>query len=149
MKKIMHLIFVLSLSLLAILPAHAKNDEVMLPIDEALNAKDAQEKLGDSVKFYFGTQKHPKVLKKLGIDSTNQTTSGFGRSAEKACNLVFLSAMLKMQRRAEQLGANAIINIVSYYGKKEKSSNTEFECHKGGVVAVVALKGEFVKIAGK
>jgi hypothetical protein len=38
-------------------------------------------------------------------------------------------------------------NIVSYYNKKVMSSATEFECHAGAIMAGVALKGDFVKIA--
>jgi uncharacterized protein YbjQ (UPF0145 family) len=55
--------------------------------------------------------------------------------------------MIQMKERAEQLGANAIVNIVSYYKKNEVSNPTEFECHDGGFVTGVALKGDFVKIA--
>ncbi|HEX2930213.1 MAG TPA: excinuclease ATPase subunit, partial [Candidatus Binatia bacterium] len=65
------------------------------------------------------------------------------------CNWVFLSAMIALEKRAQQLGANAVVNIVSYYQKVIMSSPTEFECHAGAVIAGVALKGDFVKIADK
>jgi len=61
--------------------------------------------------------------------------------------LVFLSAMIQLEKRAKQLGANAVVNIVSYYQKNIMSSPTEFECHAGAIMAGVALRGEFVKIA--
>ena len=137
--------FVLLLS--AALPAQARDTKYLLPIAAALEAKEAKEKLDGSIKFFFGNQQTPNVLAKLGTDVTNLKTNAVGKSDEKACNWVFLSAMLALERRAKQLGANAVINIVSYYQKQVMSSATEFECHAGAVIAGVALRGEFVKIA--
>jgi uncharacterized protein YbjQ (UPF0145 family) len=57
--------------------------------------------------------------------------------------------MLQLQKRARDLGANAVINIVSNYNNVEFSSETEFECHAGAIMAGVALKGDFVKVADK
>jgi uncharacterized protein YbjQ (UPF0145 family) len=53
--------------------------------------------------------------------------------------------MLRLQQRAHELGANAVINIVSNYKNVEVSSETQFECHDGAIMSGVALKGEFVK----
>ena len=119
----------------------------LLPIATALEAKDAKEKLDGSVKFFFGNQESPKILNKFGTDVTNQKTNSLGKSDEKACNWVFLSAMIQLEKRAKKLGANAIVNIVSYYQKNVMSSPKEFECHAGAVIAGVALRGEFVTIA--
>lgn len=148
MKKLLTL--VLALAAIHAVPAQASDNKVILPIAAAIAENDAQAKLGDSVKFYFGNQPTPKVLERLGVDKTSQKTNAFGKSNEKACNWVFLSDMLALQKRAKQLGANAVINIVSNYGNVEWSSNTEFECHVGAIMAGVAFKGEFVRIeAGK
>ncbi len=106
-----------------------------------------ERKIRHSSKLFFGNQETPKVLAKLGTDVTNLKTNAVGKSDEKACNWVFLSALLALEKRAKQLGANAVINIVSYYKKDVMSSATEFECHAGAVIAGVALRGEFVKIA--
>jgi uncharacterized protein YbjQ (UPF0145 family) len=129
------------------LPAHARDTRHLLPIAVAMEVKDAQDKLDGSVKFYFGDQPPPQVLTNLGSDVSNRKTNAFGKSDEKACNWAFLSAMVALEKRAQQLDANAVINIVSYYNKKVMSSATEFECHAGAIIAGVALKGEFVKIA--
>lgn len=43
------------------------------------------------------------------------------------------------------MGADHVDGIVSNYKKMEYSSPTEYECHVGGVVAGVALKGTLVK----
>lgn len=138
---------VLGVALAAIWPAHARDTKHILPIAPAMATKDADEKLEGSVKFFFGKQEYPKVVAKLGSDVSNRKTNAFGKSDEKACNWAFLSAMIALERRAKELGANAVVNIVSYYRKVEMSSTTDFECHAGALIAGVALKGDFVKIA--
>jgi uncharacterized protein YbjQ (UPF0145 family) len=146
MKTLTILAVILSLSLAAIWPAHARDTKHILPIAAAMATKDAEEKLDGSVKFFFGKQEYPKVVTKLGTDVSNRKTNAFAKSDEKAYNWAFLSAMIALERRAKQLGANAVVNIVSYYQKIEMSSTTDFECHAGAVIAGVALKGDFVRI---
>lgn len=147
MKKALLTMILAGASLAATLPAAAENTVLMLPIAGAMAANDAQARLGDNIKFYFGDQKTPKVLSKIGTDKTSQRTNGFGKGAEKSCNWVFLSAMLALKKKAEDMGANAVINIVSNFNNEEKSSQTEFECQDGAIMSGVALKGDFVKIA--
>jgi len=130
-------------------PVYARDDKLLLPITAALETKDAEAKLDGSVKFFFGQQKSPAVVKKFGNYVSNLKTNAVGKSDEKACNWVFLSTLLSFEKRARELGANAVVNIVSYYQKNEMSSATEFECHAGTFVAGVALKGDFVTIAEK
>jgi uncharacterized protein YbjQ (UPF0145 family) len=55
-----------------------------------------------------------------------------------------LSALLEFQKRAQAMGADAVINIHSYYKKEDVSSETEIPCHKGFVVAGLTLRGEVV-----
>lgn len=128
-------------------PSAARDTKHLLPIAAALEVKDAQEKLSGTVKFFFGDQPTPPVLTKLSTDVANRKTNAFGKSDEKACNWAFLSAMIALERRAQQLGANAVVNIVSYYNRIAMSSATQFECHAGAIMAGVVLKGDFVKIA--
>jgi uncharacterized protein YbjQ (UPF0145 family) len=146
MKPIYFLLLVVGV-LATTRPLHARDTKYLLPIGAALEVKDPKTKLDGSIKFFFGNQETPKILAKLATDVTNLKTNSVGKSDETACNWVFYSAMLQLEKRAKQLGANAVVNIVSYYQKNVMSSPTEFECHAGAVIAGVALKGEFVKIA--
>jgi uncharacterized protein YbjQ (UPF0145 family) len=127
-------------------PCTARDTKYLLPIAVAMEVKDSQDKLDGSIKFFFGDQPTPQVISKLGTDVSNRKTNAFGKSDEKACNWAFLSAMVALQKRAQQLGANAVVNIVSYYKKEVMSSASQFECHAGALIAGVALKGDFVKI---
>ncbi|MFZ6775331.1 excinuclease ATPase subunit [Undibacterium sp. Ji83W] len=149
MKKVISTAIVFTVMMASVASVQANDKKVLLPISAAMNANDAKSRLGDSVKFYFGKQPGPVVLEKLGSDRSNLKTNAFGKSNEKACNWVFLSAMLQLQKRAIELGANAVVNIVSSYDNIDYANEAEFECHVGAVVAGVALKGDFVKIANK
>lgn len=143
MKK---MLFVAAL-LAASFSASAADTMIRLPIAGAMAVNDAEKRLDEGVKFYFAGQPTPKVLTKITSDKTSQRTNGFGKSAEKSCNWVFLSAMLALQKRAKEVGANAVINIVSNYKDNVMSSPTEFECADGAIMAGVALKADFVKVA--
>ncbi|WP_256078951.1 excinuclease ATPase subunit [Massilia sp. YIM B04103] len=149
MKKLISMTAVLALSAAAMLPAQARDTKLTFPIAAAMADNDAQSRLGDSVKFYFGDQPHPKVLETLSTDKTSQKTNSVGKTPDRACNWAFLSAMLQLQKRANALGANAVINIVSNYNNQPWSSATEYECHDGAIMSGVALKGEFVRIEAK
>jgi uncharacterized protein YbjQ (UPF0145 family) len=147
MKKAMLTMVLAATACAATLPAGAADRKMMMPIAGAMAVNDAQGRLGDNVKFYFGDQPTPKIVQKITTDRTSQKTNSFGKTPETACNWAFLSAMLALKKKAEEVGANAVVNIVSNYKNNEMSSQTEFECHDGNIVSGVAFKADFVKIA--
>lgn len=127
--------------------ALSRDTKHLLPIDEAMNLPEAQEKLDGSVKFYFADEGHPQVAQRIPGVVANRKTNAFMKSDEEACSWVFLSAMIALQDRAIREGADAVVNITSYYDKNVMSSRNEYECHAGAVMAGVALKGDVVKFA--
>jgi hypothetical protein len=143
------LIGVAGLLMLTSPPVRAADDIVMLSIADAMNLPAAKEKLDGSVKFYFGHQPAPKITQKHGNFIANPKTNAFGKSEGKACDWAFLSALISLQDRAKSVGANAVVNIQSYYKKHEVTSETQFECHKGFLIAGVALRGDVVRTAGR
>jgi uncharacterized protein YbjQ (UPF0145 family) len=147
MKKTMLMVVVAALAAGSAATAQAADRKVNLSIEAAMAANDGKAKLDDSVRYFFAGQPTPKIIEKLSTDKTSQKTNAFGKSDEKACNWVFLSAMMRLEKRAKELGANAVVNIVSNYNNVESASATEFECHAGAIMAGVALKGDFVRIA--
>jgi uncharacterized protein YbjQ (UPF0145 family) len=100
----------------------------------------------DDVGLYFAGQHHPSVAKSYGEFATNKKTNAFGKSDEKACQHVFLSAVIELQERARKEGGNAVINIKSNYRNEERASATEYTCGAGAVIAGVALKGDVVTL---
>ncbi|ANN66584.1 excinuclease [Bordetella bronchialis] len=125
--------------------AHAADRTVMQSFQEAVkNATDAG-KLDGSVKFYLaGTGPSGKVLEANVV--TNRKTNAFGKSDEKACDWAAQSALISLQEAAKKAGANAVINIVSYYKKNETRDPAKYECHAGAVIAGVALKGDLATV---
>lgn len=126
--------------------ATARDTKHMFPISEAFDSPDYQEKLGSDIKFYWGTQAHPKVARSYGEFVSNKKTKAFRRSDKGACEWALLSALLTFKQRAQTEGGNAVVNLRSFYKKNEVSSETEYECHAGAIMAGVALKGEVVKL---
>lgn len=127
--------------------ALSRDTKHLLPLEDAMNTPDAQQKLDGSIKFYFADEKHPKITQKVPGVTTNRKTNAFMKSDEEACSWVFLSAMIALQERAQQEGADAVVNITSFYDRQEMASRNEYECHAGAIMAGVALKGDIVKFA--
>ena len=98
------------------------------------------------VKFYFGDSAHPAITKELGEYRTNKKTNAFNKSDVEACNWVFRSAILALHQRAVSLGANAVVNVRSNYKNNVTVSDTKFTCGAGGIMAGVALVGDFVVV---
>jgi uncharacterized protein YbjQ (UPF0145 family) len=128
--------------------AQARDTVLNIPLADVLAMPEAEGKLDGSVKFYLAGAKTPRIAKRLGSDSSNQKTNGIGKSDEFGCKWAALSALIAFQNSAKRQGANAVVDIVSYYKKNETKSATTFECHAGGVIIGVALKGTYAKVAG-
>lgn len=135
------------LSVVMASPAQARDTELHLPFADVLNMPEAQEKLDGSVKFYLAGQKTPKIAQRLGTNFSNRKTNGVGKSDEVGCRWAALSALIALQDEAKSKGADAVIDIVSYYKKDEFKSETEYECHAGAVIIGVTLKGTYAKTA--
>lgn len=133
-------------AMLAATVAQARDDHLQLPIKDALASDAAQSKLDKNVRLFFGKQAHPKPVKSMGEWKTNKKTNAFNKSDKEACEWVFLSAVMELQERARAEGGNAVINIRSNYKSHEKSSETEYTCGAGGLMAGVAFKGTVVKL---
>lgn len=131
------------------LPALARDDHNMYPIEDALNTPAAKEKLDSGIRLYFAGQKHPAIAKTFGEWKTNKKTNAFNKSDKEACEWTFLSAMLELQERTRKEGGNAVINIKSNYKNIETSNPNEYMCGNGALMAGVAFKGTVVNLSGK
>jgi len=125
----------------------AADAEHKMSFAELMESAAAQQKLDGSVRLYLQGQKTPKVLETKGQDVSNKKTNAFGKDATTTCQWAALSALLALQEKAKRLGANAVIDIVSYYKKDAFSSPTDYECHVGAIMSGVAFKGTYAKVA--
>jgi hypothetical protein len=130
-----------------VLPVQAADTVVHLSFAELLDSPEAKARLDGSVRFYLAGQATPAVAERKGEDVSNKKTNGFNKDVKTGCAWAALSALLAFQDKARQLGANAVVDIVSYYKKNSYSSATEYECHDGAFVTGVALKGRYAVVA--
>ncbi len=127
--------------------AHSRNTKHMFSVQQALQSADFKQRLVPNIRLYFGNQEHPEKTDFFGQFSSNKKTNSFNKTDKQACQWALLSALLSLQDRAKNEGGNAVINIASYYNKNTVSSNTDYECHAGAVIAGVALIGDVVTLA--
>lgn len=147
MRSLVGLLAALSSTVFIAGLAHGRNVELMVPIADALAATDVKDRPTGAVKFYFAKEKSPEVVKNLGTYVATPRTGAGGLSDQRACHEAFLWTLVDLEKRALRAGANAVVNIVSYYQKKERPSTTEFECHVGNVIVTVWLRGDLVRLA--
>jgi hypothetical protein len=131
------------------LPVAARDEQKLYPIGPALKSSAAQGKLDPGIRLFFGRQRHPNVAKDFGEWPTNKKTNAFARSDLQACEWVFLSAVIALQERARKEGGNAVVNIVSNYRNIVTSSESDYVCGAGGLIAGVALKGRVVTLSAR
>jgi len=144
MKLQLSLLFAV-IAFLAGADAFARNTIHEYDIADVLNNEEYASRLS-GVAYYFGDQEYPAVAQKFGEYRTNKKTNAFNKSDLAACQWVMLSAMLQLRQRAQELGADAVVNIRSNYKNNVVSSSTKYTCGAGGTVAGVAFIGDFVKL---
>lgn len=131
-------------------PAHARNEVMHLSWSQLIESPDARAKLDPQVHLYLAGQKTPPVLERLDTDTSNKKTRSLGRDTVLGCQRAALSALLSLQASAKKRGANAVVDIISYYDKVPFRSATEYECHDGAMITGVVLQGTYAKVrAGK
>lgn len=127
-------------------PAAVAADDVhRLPFDRLLQSADGQQ-LDPGIKLYLAGQPAPKPTATRGEFVSNKKTNAFGKSVDATCHRAGVSALLSLQERARPVGADAVINIVSYYKKVPMSSATDYECHVGAIMSGVAFQGTMVTL---
>ena len=130
-----------------VMPVRAADAMLELPVADARASTHASALL--DIPFFMAGEKHAAVTSKLGEWPTNQRSNAFGKAKTDACNRVFISAILALQKRAQTEGGNAVIDVRSNTKDQPFESATQFRCAAGAMVANVALKGTVVKLAGK
>jgi len=126
--------------------AHSRDTKHLFSIEEAMSSAVFKERLDPNIQYFFGKQPHPAVSTSMGNFVSNKKTNAFNKTDREACEWVLLSALLSFQDRVRAEGGNAVINLESYYKKNSFSSETEYECHAGAIIAGVALRGDVVKL---
>ena len=127
--------------------ANARDTTHQLSFAALIEAGKAKGVLDGSVRFYLKGQATPKVSKRLDEGVSNRKTNGVGKADEVACQWAALSALKAFQQSAKQRGANAVLDMVSYYKRNTVESASEYECHAGTFVVGVTFKGTYAVVA--
>ena len=136
-----------ALALLTVPTAFAADTRLELPLRELIDSPQAKAAgIDGSVRFYLAGEKTPAVAARMGEDVTNKKTNGVGKSDVESCNWVALSALKALQEGAKDRGANAVIDIVSYFKKNEFRSATHYECYAGNIMSGEAFKATYAKV---
>jgi hypothetical protein len=135
----------LILSVLVATRAYSRDDKYVLPIKAALDSAEPRQKPDGLVKFFFGKESTPRIASSLGSVKPHGKARTRRSDDIEACNVAFLAALIDFEQRAKKAGANAVVNIVSYYKNVEMASATKFECHAGAAAHAI-LRGDLVKL---
>jgi uncharacterized protein YbjQ (UPF0145 family) len=127
--------------------AEARNTRLEISFADTLQRGTDEGVLDGSVRFFLAGQTHPAVQASLGDGASSRKTNAVGKSDENACQWAALSVLKAFQEQAKQKGANAVVNVVSNYNRVEFRGDGVIECRAGGLMAGVALKGEYATLA--
>ncbi len=127
--------------------AIARDDRLQFPVADVLEAEEYQAKLSGDIAFYFGDQKFGPIEKDAGLFTSNKKTNAFNKSDKMACQWALLSALISFEKRALREGGNAVVEIYSDYRNEKFSSESEYQCGAGAIMAGVTLRGRVVKLA--
>nr|WP_315233680.1 excinuclease ATPase subunit [uncultured Albidiferax sp.] len=140
---------VLALSAVFTAPAFARDVEYQIPLEEVLKMPEAQAKLDGSVKFYLSGSNTPAIEQTLGEDRSHGTANGSVKEELAGCHAAALSSLLAFQAKAKKLGANAVVDIHSFFKNEVNKSPTTLECHAGTFRIHVVLKASYAKVAAQ
>ncbi len=132
--------------LLAANLAHARDDVIKLPFKDVVEMGLASGKLDGSVQFFLSGAPTSNVSATLGEGVSNKKTNSANKADDAACRWAALSALISFQNSAKQKGANAVIDMHSFYNQHPFKDVANFECHAGSIMAGVALKGTYAKL---
>ncbi|MEA3455716.1 MAG: excinuclease ABC subunit A [Campylobacterota bacterium] len=131
-------ILVVTLLIFAAASLQARDTTLMMPINSALKKGRAQGIIDPRISLQFGKRSRRG---NQGTYTANRKTNSFNKTDREACEWAFFSAVKSLQDRARQRGVRRVTGIISYYDKRPRSSSSTYECHAGGVVAGVVLRG--------
>ena len=143
-QRIIKLIFITASLCFLVAPVQARNEMKEFSIKNLKELDAYDKKLGDEIKFYFGT-KLPKVQKRYGEWASLKKTNAFNKTDEYACQWAMLSALLSLKKRAIREGGNAVF-VKTNNDHATKANSAAFECEIGNIVASIAVLGTVVKI---
>jgi hypothetical protein len=126
-------------------PALARHVTHKIPLADLLALGNYQ--ADGSIKFYLKQATTPKVIQTLGEGASTRTVPVVKDKPElEGCQAAALAVLHTFQKKAQGLGANAVVDMVNYYKEITSVSPVDIECHVGTFSIAVTLKGTYAKV---
>ncbi|MDR1855127.1 MAG: hypothetical protein LBR05_09530 [Azoarcus sp.] len=142
MKKLLALAMLASLSI----PAAGQSGDPYLPFQPVVAAAVSDGQLDGSVKFFLRGQTPANGVKEIFPEAVYDKPAGtqvINISINRACATALRRVLASFEGYAKQFGANAVIDIVSFYDQKHYEDANNFWCHQENTgTYVVKLRGK-------
>ena len=136
--------------------ASARNDKLLLPIEQALRTSGTRALVSADLPLRFGSASATGADLMGGTsvhavaDPYGQIVNGYTNQRrqlpdEVVCLNAFRKALVELQTKARAAGATAVVGIVSNYNGVDMDSPSAYECHIGHTRGVVDLRGQFAR----
>ena len=123
----------------------ATDKVVHFAFNNAVVAATQSGKLDGSVKFYLADIKPDGQATVVKTVTVEKKTNAFGKQDQVSCDWALQSALISLQEDAKEVGANAVVDIISDYDN-EYRDNEKYECHVGFLMSGVVLKAKLAKL---
>jgi uncharacterized protein YbjQ (UPF0145 family) len=122
--------------------AQARDTAHFLNFHETVKAAINDGQLDGTVKFYLKGERVPgKIVQSFPEAVSNKKTNAANKTDEVACDRALRSVLVAFQDNAKTHGANAVVDMVSFYKGNLHQDPARYECHAGNIMAGVAMKG--------
>ncbi|MFZ5439811.1 MAG: hypothetical protein ACOZQL_07365 [Myxococcota bacterium] len=129
----------LTLALLAVIavPAFAADRVVTVKFDELVSMQTKSGEKIDPAMFSFG----PAVAG-AEEDTSQASSSGFGKSKEESCRWALLASFVKLQNKAKAANKK-VVGVRTYAGATEGAAKDQLVCLAGAVVVRSTVKAGY------
>lgn len=122
--------------------AHARTEVMTYPIQPVLQAQ----QFAPGVALYFGNQPHPAVVSSLGEVTKSSHPPRKTATEVEICNATLADALRQLANAAHDRGANAVINIKTWFHSTVSTDASNYTCGVSGVSAALRVSGELVTV---
>ena len=122
--------------------AHARTEVVTYPIQPVLQSQ----QFAPNVALYFGNQPHPAVVSNLGEVTKSSHPPRKTATEVEICNATLADALRQLANAAHDRGANAVINIKTWFHSTVSTDANNYTCGVSGVSAALRVSGELVTV---
>ncbi|AJW46657.1 MULTISPECIES: hypothetical protein [Ralstonia] len=122
--------------------AHARTEVMTYPLQPVLQSQ----QFAPGVALYFGNQPHPAVVNTFGEVTKSSHPARKTATEVEICNATLADALRQLANAAHDRGANAVINIKTWFHSTVSNDPSNYTCGVSGVSAALRVSGELVTV---